>query len=493
MISEHSNSYICIMEISQLNPQEVWSHFAALNDIPRASKKEEKVIRFMQDFGEKIGLETKVDETGNVLIRKPARKGLEDREPVVLQAHLDMVHQKNADVDFDFDTEGIKMVVEGDWVKADGTTLGADNGMGVAAIMAVLESKDIEHPALEALFTVDEETGMTGAEGLKKGFLKGKILLNLDTEEDDEISIGCAGGVDVTARKSYKTESYSGTAVRIVVKGLQGGHSGMDIHKGLGNANVLLGRLLWEGLDLDIRVVEIDSGGLRNAIPREGQALVAVKDSKVYIEKLQSLIAAIQQEYSSLEKTLTIEVSTENVEANSLDPYDSKQFIQTLRSLHNGVYRMSPDVDGLVEASNNIARIGLKDGVLEILCLTRSSVESTKKEVADTLEASFLLGDMEVELSGDYPGWEPNPTSKIVSLLTSVYQAEFGSTPKVSAGHAGLECGIIGGKYPKMEMVSFGPTIRGAHSPDEKVSLSSVQKFWLFLKNILKEIPKKES
>lgn len=488
----HSNTYICFMEISQLNPQEVWSHFAALNAVPRASKKEEKIIRFMQDFGKKLGLETETDETGNVLIRKPASKGMEDREPVVLQAHLDMVHQKNADVDFDFDTEGIKMVVEGDWVKAEGTTLGADNGMGVAAMMAILESEDIAHPALEALFTVDEETGMTGAEGLKEGFLQGEILLNLDTEEDDEISIGCAGGVDVTARKRYETKPYQGSAVRIVVKGLQGGHSGMDIHKGFGNANVLLGRLLWEGLGLGIRILEIDSGGLRNAIPREGQALVAVKDSKAYIEKLELTITAIRQEYASLEKDLSIQVCSEEVEAKGLNTSDSARFIQVLRSLHNGVYRMSPEVEDLVEASNNVARIELQDGCLEILCLTRSSVESTKKEVADALQASFRLGDMEVELSGDYPGWQPNPHSKIVSLLTSLYQEEFGSMPKVSAGHAGLECGIIGGKYPEMEMISFGPTIRGAHSPDEKVSVSSVQKFWGFLKNVLKEIPKKE-
>ena len=480
------------MEVSQLNPQELWSHFAALNAVPRASKKEEKIIRFMQSFGEKLGLETKTDETGNVLIRKPASKGMEDREPVVLQAHLDMVHQKNGEVDFDFETEGIKMFVEEDWVRANGTTLGADNGMGVAAMMAILESKELAHPPLEALFTVDEETGMTGAEGLKEGFLRGKILLNLDTEEDDEISIGCAGGVDVTARKKYETEHYKGSAVRIMVKGLQGGHSGMDIHKGFGNANVLLSRLLWKGLNLDVCVLSVDSGGLRNAIPREGQALVAVKDSELYIKKLQLVIAAIEQEYSSLEKDLSIQIALEEVEAQALNMDDSRRFIQVLRSLHNGVYRMSPEVEDLVEASNNIARVELKDGRLEILCLTRSSVESTKKEVADALEASLRLGEMEVELSGDYPGWQPNPHSKIVSLLTSIYQENFGSMPKVSAGHAGLECGIIGGKYPEMEMVSFGPTIRGAHSPDEKVSISSVQKFWGFLKNILGEIPKKE-
>lgn len=480
------------MEVSQLNPREVWSHFAALNAVPRASKKEEKVIRFMQSFGEKLGLETKTDETGNVLIRKPASKGMEDREPVVLQAHLDMVHQKNGEVDFDFETEGIKMFVEEDWVRANGTTLGADNGMGVAAMMAILESKELAHPPLEALFTVDEETGMTGAEGLKEGFLRGKILLNLDTEEDDEISIGCAGGVDVTARKKYETEPYKGSAVRIMVKGLQGGHSGMDIHKGFGNANVLLSRLLWEGLNLSVCVLSVDSGGLRNAIPREGQALVAVKDSELYIKRLQLVITAIEQEYSSLEKDLSIQIALEEVEAQALNMDDSRRFIQVLRSLHNGVYRMSPEVEGLVEASNNIARLELKDGRLEILCLTRSSVESTKKEVADVLEASFRLGEMEVELSGDYPGWQPNPHSKIVSLLTSIYQENFGSMPKVSAGHAGLECGIIGGKYPEMEMVSFGPTIRGAHSPDEKVGVSSVQKFWGFLKNILREIPNKE-
>lgn len=480
------------MDITQIEPQSVWKNFAALNAVPRPSKKEERVIEFMKNFGEKLGLETTVDEVGNVIIKKPATAGMEDRKTVVLQSHLDMVHQKNSDVKFDFNSQGIEMEVDGDWLKAKGTTLGADNGLGVAAIMAVLESRDIPHPALEALFTIDEETGMTGAMGLKPGTLQGEILLNLDTEEDDEIDIGCAGGIDVTASQTYNLEEAKGQIVKIEIKGLQGGHSGMDIHKGFGNANVILGRLLYTGIaNENIQLISVDGGGLRNAIPREAMAILSVRNSVEFIEQATELKEAILEEFASVEKDLQINIENFSSNEKAISQEDSRRIILALKSAHNGVYRMSPDVADLVETSNNVARVELKNGELKILNLSRSSVESSKYAVAEQLKSVFELAAMEVEFSGSYPGWKPKPGSDIVKLMENIYERDFGSKPHVVACHAGLECGIIGANYPKMEMVSFGPTIRGAHSPDERANIPSAQKFWSFLKEILKEIPKK--
>ncbi len=480
------------MDITQIEPQSVWKNFAALNAVPRPSKKEERVIEFMKNFGEKLGLETTVDEVGNVIIKKPATAGMEDRKTVVLQSHLDMVHQKNSDVNFDFNSQGIEMEVDGDWLKAKGTTLGADNGLGVAAIMAVLESRDIPHPALEALFTIDEETGMTGAMGLKPGTLQGEILLNLDTEEDDEIDIGCAGGIDVTASQTYNLEEAKGQIVKIEIKGLQGGHSGMDIHKGFGNANVFLGRLLYTGIaNENIQLISIDGGGLRNAIPREAMAILSVRNSVEFIEQATELKEAILEEFASVEKDLQINIENFSSNEKAISQEDSRRIILALKSAHNGVYRMSPDVADLVETSNNVARVELKNGELKILNLSRSSVESSKYAVAEQLKSVFELAGMEVEFSGSYPGWKPKPGSDIVKLMEKIYERDFGSKPHVVACHAGLECGIIGANYPKMEMVSFGPTIRGAHSPDERANIPSAQKLWSFLKEILKEIPKK--
>ncbi len=480
------------MDITQIEPQSVWKNFAALNAVPRPSKKEERVIEFMKNFGEKLGLETMVDEVGNVIIKKPATAGMEDRKTVVLQSHLDMVHQKNSDVNFDFNSQGIEMEVDGDWLKAKGTTLGADNGLGVAAIMSVLESTDIAHPAIEALFTIDEETGMTGAMGLKPGTLQGEILLNLDTEEDDEIDIGCAGGIDVTASQTYSLESANGQMVKIEIKGLQGGHSGMDIHKGFGNANVILGRLLYTGIaNENIQLISIDGGGLRNAIPREAMAILSVRNSVEFIEQATELKEAILEELANVEKDLHINIETFSSTEKAISEEDSRRIILALKSAHNGVYRMSPDVADLVETSNNVARVELKNGLLKILNLSRSSVESTKYAVAEQLKSVFELAGMEVEFSGSYPGWKPKPGSDIVKLMEQIYERDFGSKPHVVACHAGLECGIIGANYPEMEMVSFGPTIRGAHSPDERANIPSAQKFWSFLKEILKEVPKK--
>lgn len=480
------------MEYSQLEPQIIWKNFAALNSVPRPSKKEEKVIEFIKNFGEKLNLETTVDEVGNVIIKKPATAGMEDRKPIVMQSHLDMVCQKNSDVNFDFETQGIQMEVDGDWVKAKGTTLGADNGLGVASIMSVLESNDIAHPALEALFTIDEETGMTGAIGLKPGQLHGEILLNLDTEEDDEIDIGCAGGIDVTASQAYGLEDAKGQIVKITVKGLQGGHSGMDIHKGFGNSNVLLGRLLYTGVEnQNIQLISIDSGGLRNAIPREGNVVLSVRNSVEFIDHANTLKAELLEEFASIEKDLHINIETFSTEERAISEEDSKKIILALKAAHNGVYRMSPDVKDLVETSNNIARVELKNGKLQILNLSRSSVDSSKAAVAEQLKSVYELAGMKVEFSGSYPGWKPKPGSEIVQVMEKIYEKNFGEKPQVVACHAGLECGIIGANYPNMEMVSFGPTIRGAHSPEEKANIPSVQKYWGFLKEILANIPKK--
>ena len=480
------------MELSQLEPQIIWKNFSALNAVPRPSKKEEQVIEFIKNFGENLNLETTVDEVGNVIIKKPATAGMEDRKAIVLQSHLDMVCQKNNDVNFDFETQGIQMEVDGDWVKAKGTTLGADNGLGVASIMSILESNDIAHPALEALFTIDEETGMTGAIGLKPGQLEGQILLNLDTEEDDEIDIGCAGGVDVTASQNYEIEESKGQIVKMTVKGLQGGHSGMDIHKGFGNANVILARLLYTGLyNQNIQLISMDSGGLRNAIPREGNVVLSVRNSIEFMDQVNSLKASIIEEFASVEKDLQINIETYSTPEKAISEEDSKKIILALKSAHNGVYRMSPDVADLVETSNNIARVELKNGELKILNLSRSSIESGKYAVAEQLKSVYELAGMYVEFGGSYPGWKPKPGSEIVQVMEKIYEKSFDHKPQVVACHAGLECGIIGANYPDMEMVSFGPTIRGAHSPDEKANIPSVQKFWGFLKEILANIPAK--
>ncbi len=481
-------------EIRNLEPKTVWNHFSDLNAVPRPSKKEERVIQFMVDFGKNLNLETMVDNVGNVIIRKPASAGMENRKTIVMQSHLDMVHQKNADTVFDFDTEGIKMIIEGDWVKADGTTLGADNGLGVASIMAVLSSSDIAHPAIEALFTIDEETGMTGAMGLEGGILKGEILLNLDTEEDDEIGMGCAGGVDITATRNYTEEATpeNTTSFEISVTGLNGGHSGMDIHKGLGNANKIMNRLLFDGFtNFGLRISEINGGSLRNAIPRESFATVVIDSvsKEPFLYELNELINNIKAEFSSLEKNLSIELKEVKSPKNVMDLGVQEGLIKSVYASLNGVYRMSPDIENLVETSNNVARIIVKDGAIKIGCLTRSSSETNKWDLANSLRATFELAGFDVELSGSYPGWLPNINSEILKIVTDLYIKLHNEKPHVAACHAGLECGILGQNYPEMDMVSFGPNIRGAHSPDERAQISSTQKYWAFLLEILKNIP----
>jgi len=484
------------LPLRNLYPAALWNHFADLNAIPRASKKEEKVIQFVIDFGKSLSLETIRDHVGNVIIRKPATHGMENRKPIVMQAHLDMVHQKNGDTIFNFDTQGIDMYVEGDWVKARGTTLGADNGIGVATIMTVLASKEIAHPDLEALFTIDEETGMTGAMGLEGGILQGEILLNLDTEEDDEIDIGCAGGMDVTALRKYTSESteqdkYCG--ISISVKGLQGGHSGIDIHRGRGNANKMLNRLIYGQETFGFRLCSFEGGSLRNAIPRESMAWLVVSRNKKddFIIALQNRIHDIQKEYSSIEPNLIIEITDAEVPKSIMSIEDQNTIIYAIYAAHNGVFRMSPDIADLVEASNNLAKVDIKNGEAKILCLTRSSVESSKLDVAQSLKSVFELAGFEVTFSGDYPGWTPNVKSPILEVLTRLYEKMHSTKASVVACHAGLECGILGRNYPDMDMISYGPTIKGAHSPDEKVNISSVAKFWDFTLEILKNIPLK--
>lgn len=483
-------------EIRNLEPKALWNKFADLNAVPRPSKKEERVIEFMKNFGNNLGLETFEDEIRNVIIRKPATPGMENRKAIVLQGHLDMVHQKNADTVFDFDTQGIDMYVDGDWVRARGTTLGADNGLGVATIMAILESKDIPHPTIEALFTIDEETGMTGALNLKGGILQGQILLNLDTEEDDEIDIGCAGGIDVTATRSYNEEEVPEGSVGhiITVKGLNGGHSGMDIHKGLGNANKIMNRLLFDAFEnFGLQVVEINGGSLRNAIPRESVAKVIISEmfDEAYIFDMQEIINDIKTEYKTTEPNLTIEIVKCDLPEKVMDLGVQEGIIRAIYAAHNGVYRMSADMEDLVETSNNIARVIVKDGEISIGCLTRSSVETSKFDLANALRSAFELVGCEVELSGSYPGWTPNVNSEILDTLVGIYEKQNNEKPKVVACHAGLECGILGTNYPDMDMISFGPTIHGAHSPDERASISSAQKYWKFVLEILSNIPVK--
>jgi len=483
-------------KIRNLEPKALWNHFCDLNAVPRPSKKEERVIKFMVDFGTTLNLETIVDKVGNVIIKKPATKGLENRKTIVLQSHLDMVHQKNNNKNFDFDTQGIEMLIQEDWVTANGTTLGADNGLGVAAIMAVLSSTDIEHPNLEALFTIDEETGMTGAMGLDSNILKGDILLNLDTEEDDEIGMGCAGGVDITAKRSYKEEKTPENVIayQITVKGLQGGHSGMDIHKGLGNANKIMNRVLFDGFNkFGLRIAEINGGSLRNAIPRESVAKIIINSSSEdgFINEISEFIEPIKKELLLIEPNLQIEASKIAIPEKVMEISAQESVIKAIYAALNGVYKMSLAIPDLVETSNNIAKITVKNGQIEVLCLTRSSSESSKNDLAKSLKSCFELADFKVDFSGTYPGWQPNINSEILTVVSNLYEKLHGEKAKVAACHAGLECGILGEHYPKMDMVSFGPTIRGAHSPDERVSISSVQKFWKFLIEILKNIPKK--
>jgi len=480
------------MQITDLQPANLWKNFADLNAVPRPSKKEERVIRFAYAFAEKLKLPVIVDEAGNVIISKPATKGMEARTPLVLQSHLDMVHQKNSDTIFDFDKQGIDMFVDGDWVKANGTTLGADNGIGVAAIMAILVSSDIAHPPLQALFTIDEETGMTGALALKGDVLKGKILLNLDTEEDTELTIGCAGGVDITGTGSYASSPATFTKrFSLAITGLTGGHSGMDIHKGRANANKLMARLLLPLLkDNLIELSSFKGGSLRNAIPREAFAeLSCTPDNYNTIEEIIAVYEdLLRKEFASTDPAIQVRLQESETTAAVADKTFILNFVKALYACPNGIYRLCPDIAGLVQTSNNLAKIELSEGNYQIQCLGRSSVDSEKRDLQSAIASALELCGATVVFSGAYPGWTPQPNSELVKFMSDLYTKKFGHAPHVSAVHAGLECGILGRNYPDMQMISFGPNIFGAHSPDERVQISSVQKFWEYLLDILKAV-----
>ncbi|HVI47866.1 MAG TPA: aminoacyl-histidine dipeptidase [Chitinophaga sp.] len=484
------------MELTTLAPQSLWHYFSQLNAIPRASRKEEKVIAFIEAFGQQLGLETKKDAVGNVLIKKPATPGMENRQTVILQSHVDMVHQKNGDTPFDFDTQGIDMYVDGDWVRAHGTTLGADNGIGVAAIMAILAATDVQHPAIEAMFTIDEETGMTGAMQLDPAPYTGKILLNLDTEEEDEITIGCAGGLDTNTEGTYQQVPAlaGGAAFDITIKGLLGGHSGMDIIRGRGNANKLMNRLLYRAhQSFDLQLATLDGGSLRNAIPRESRATVVVPgaDKAAFGELVLAFAATLKEEYKTIEADLTIDIVPGNTPASVMEPAYFTQVLRAIYAVPNGVFRMSPDFARLVEASTNLAKVSIKDGLFITQSLQRSNVDSTKEDVALAVKSTFENIGCEVTQTGGYPGWKPNPDSAILKQILSLYNDHFDHQPKVGAIHAGLECGILGALLNGPDMISFGPTIRGAHSPKECVQISSVERFYGFLLHILREIPGK--
>lgn len=486
------------MKTRELEPSVIWNHFEDLNAIPRPSKKEGRVIQFMLDFGKSLGLSTEKDAVGNVIIKKPATQGMENRETVILQSHIDMVHQKNATTEFDFDSEGIRSYVDGEWVKAHGTTLGADNGMGVASAMAVLSSDSIKHPAIEALFTIDEETGMTGAKELDGSFLSGKILLNLDTEDDDEFSVGCAGGIDTNTKYNYTEELVPAgfIAFSIQINGLKGGHSGMDINAGRGNANLWMNRVIYAlNKCRDVRIAELEGGSLRNAIPREslGLFVCSKEDFDAIRPVFEEITTEICAEFSRIEPTAQIAMEyVEATPAKMVSKGDQTKIVNTLYATPNGVWEMSEKIDGLVETSSSLAKVIVRKGEFITQSLQRSMIESGKHDVANALRAVYTLLGAEVVQGGDYPGWAPNPQSRILKVLEDKYTSLFNEAPKVAACHAGLECGILGEHLPGCDMISFGPTIRNPHSPDEKVNIQSVQKFWHFLQAVLEDIPVKK-
>jgi dipeptidase D len=483
-------------EIKNLKPEAIWKNFYALTQIPRPSKKEEKVAAFIKDFGKKLNLETLEDETGNIVIRKPATPGYENRKTIILQGHLDMVPQKNNDTQHDFETDPIDAYVDGEWVTARGTTLGADNGMGVAAAMGVLEAKGLEHGPIEALFTVDEETGMTGAFGLKEGFLEGDILMNMDSEDEGELYIGCAGGMDTVATFHFTPEGIpSGMkTMEIIVKGLKGGHSGLDIHLGRGNAIKLINRLLWEAdRQFGIRIVSFNSGDVRNAIPREGHAIVAVPENQAEAFKAfaTEYEKTIQSELKTPEPNVVLELAEVEAAGEVIDIQTQKGLLNALYGIPNGVISYIADMPEVVETSTSTGVIKFDGHTITVVSLQRSSVDSRKDDLGNMIRAIFEMAGAEVEHAGSYPGWNPDVHSPILASMKDVYNDAFGKVPEVKVIHAGLECGLIKAVYPNLDAISFGPTIRFPHSPDEKVNIETVQKFWDFVVHTLKSVPEK--
>jgi dipeptidase D len=483
-------------EILNLEPKELWKHFYTLTQIPRPSKKEGAVVQYMKEFGEKLGLETILDEVENVIIKKPATPGMENRKVVVLQGHLDMVPQKNSDKDHDFEKDPIEAYVDGEWVTANGTTLGADNGMGVAAAMAVLESTELAHGPVEALFTIDEEAGMTGAFALKPGLLDGDILINMDSEDEGELYVGCAGGTNANMNFSYQEESVPANcvALRLSVTGLKGGHSGIDIPLEKGNANKILNRYLWHASEKHgLRIASVAGGDLRNAIPREAFAIVTVPAANKadFLDCVGKMEEVFQNEFATIDPDLSFKAEETDIPSSVMDMDTQNRVLNALYACPNGVMRMSNDMEGLVETSTNLAIVKSENGELKIQCLLRSSVDTAREDLKNMFRAVFEPAGAEVMFDGEYPGWKPNLDSPILKTMQDVYNRKFGKIPEIKAIHAGLECGLLGGVYPNLDMISLGPTIRFPHSPDEKVNIETVKKFWDFLVATLAEIPEK--
>lgn len=483
--------------LSNLKPERIWHYFKEILEIPRPSKQEEKISAYIQEFGKKNNLETLIDETGNILIRKPASTGFERLKTICLQSHIDMVCEKNSGTDFDFSTDTIRTKIEDNWVTAEGTTLGADDGIGIATQLAILESKTIEHGPLECLFTVDEETGLTGAFGLKSGFLKSDILLNLDSEDDGELFIGCAGGVDTVVEIPYlKEEAPKDMASYLIsVNGLKGGHSGDDIYKGRGNANKILNRILWDcSNQFQLRLSKFDGGKLRNAIARESYAIVCIPER--FQESMEEYLVGfkknIKNELYITDPGVNIEFSATKLPGFLIDNTTQKNLLNALYACPHGVFAMSQDIPGFVETSTNLAAVKTRENSFHITTSQRSSVESAKINIRNMVAATFRLIGAKITHSDGYPGWTPNPDSEIVKITEDLYKHLFNETPKVLAVHAGLECGLIGDKYPEMDMISYGPTIKGAHSPDEKIDIHTVEKFWDLTLEVLKKIPVKK-
>ena len=484
------------MDIRNLKPERVWKQFYALTQIPRPSKKEEKIRAFMADYGKKLGLETLVDGIGNVIIRKPATPGMENRKGVILQAHMDMVPQKNNDTVHDFEKDPIVPRVEGDWVYATGTTLGADNGMGVAAAMAVLEAEDLVHGPLEVLITTDEETGMTGARGLEPGILKGSVLLNMDSEDEGELYVGCAGGEDGSFKLEYRPEQVPAgwESARINITGLKGGHSGMDIILGRGNANKILVRILYKLIETcGIRIASADGGDFSNAIPREADAIICYEPGKkACVEKTVADIAAtIGAELKLVDPGLKVNVIPAEVPSEMIPEETALKIVRAVYAAPNGVWAMSSSMPGLVETSSNLAIFRVKKGKMEVHCLLRSMVDTAKTDMGTALACCFANIGASYSFTGAYPGWQPNMDSPILQTMLKTYKDMYGKDAEVKAIHAGLECGILGGHYPHWDMISFGPTIRSPHSPDERCLIPTVQKFWDLLVETLKNAPVK--
>lgn len=481
------------MEKSTLQPASVFEMFARINAVPRPSKHEEKMIEFLKDFGRSLGLETIVDETGNVLIRKPASQGMEDRPTVILQSHMDMVCEKNADVQFDFMHDAIQTYVDGEWMRARGTTLGADDGIGCAMEMAILADNSLRHGPLECVFTRDEETGLTGAEGMKSGFMTGRMLINLDSEDEGELFVSCAGGcrTAVTFRFTPEATPAGLFFVRLTVKGLTGGHSGDDIDKKRANANKLLVRFLYDGLKKwGLRLSDIQAGGLHNAIPREASCLVALPmQYKEQVRVDWNIFAAeVQEEFYATEPTMEFLLESEEPAATLLPEDVNRRLILALQAVDNGVYAMSQEI-ALVETSSNLASIRQTEpGVIFVNSSQRSSLLSNRLNMAHTVAAAFELAGAEVEIGEGYPGWKMNPNSEILRIAREQYVKLFGKEPIVRGIHAGLECGLFSEKYPELDMVSFGPTLRGVHSPDERLLIPTVDMVWRHLLAILENV-----